>query len=283
MKLALLPNLTRDNALEVALEVCSELDSVGASYMVDSADKSLFAGTRAEFAPLGVMLQECGALIPIGGDGTILHTAKYAAKNGKPVLGINAGRLAFMAGLESHELHLLGNLFNGNYTVDKRMMLSAGLYKRGELLESDYCINDAVISRGVNMKLVELGVLCDGKPVNDYSGDGIIFATPTGSTAYSLSAGGPVVDPLIESILLTPICTHSLFSRSLIFQANARFEVTLRAGSEFLLSRDGEHVVPIPEDCSVIIEKADISAEFIRIKSDSFMDVLNSKLTQRRA
>lgn len=283
MKLALLPNLTRDNALEVALEVCSELDSIGASYMVDSADKSLFAETRAEFAPLDVMLQECGALIPIGGDGTILHMAKYAAKNGKPVLGINAGRLAFMAGLESHELHLLGNLFNGNYTVDKRMMLSACLYKRGELFESDYCVNDAVISRGVNMKLVELGVLCDGKFVNDYSGDGIIFATPTGSTAYSLSAGGPVVDPLIESILLTPICTHSLFSRSLIFQANARFEVTHRAGSEFLLSRDGEQVVPIPEDCSVIIEKADISAEFIRIKSDSFMDVLNSKLAQRRA
>ncbi len=280
MKLALLPNLTRENALEISLEVCRELDNLNTPYIFSLDDEEIFKATRAEFLPFEKMLECCDALITIGGDGTIIHAAKKAAEFGKPVLGINAGRLAFMAGLERSELKLLNCLVSGSYTVDKRMLLRAQIMRGEELLASNCCVNDTVISKSGKMKIVELSVDCNGKHINNYTGDGIIIATPTGSTAYSLSAGGPVVDPLLDSILLTPVCTHSLFIRSLILKADSTFTVRAVPGSEFSVSCDGEEPVAVPDDCSVVVGKAEISAEFIRIKPDTFIDVLNRKLAQ---
>ncbi|MEI6580509.1 MAG: NAD(+)/NADH kinase [Eubacteriales bacterium] len=283
MRFALLPNLTRDNALEVTLEVCEKLDALHASYMFALADKVNFPDTKAEFLLFEEMLERCDILITIGGDGTIIHAAKSAIKCNKPLLGINAGRLAFMAGLERHELQLLGNLINGNYCIDKRMLLHTQMILGNDVLSTRYCVNDAVISRAGKMKVVDLSVDCNGKHLNNYVGDGIILATPTGSTAYSLSAGGPVVDPVLESILLTPICAHSLFARSFILKADSKFSVSAMPGSEISLSCDGEEPIAIPTGCKVSISKAELSADFIRIKSDTFIDVLNSKLVQWQA
>ncbi len=280
MRFALLPNLTRENALKVTLEVCKKLDDLNASYMFSLSDKEQFLQTKAEFYNFNEMIKCCNVIITIGGDGTIIHAAKSAVQLGKPVLGINAGRLAFMAGIERHELYLLENLINGDYSIDKRMLLHTRLMKGGEVLASKYCVNDTVISKTGKMKIVELAVDCNGKYLNKYIGDGLIIATPTGSTAYSLSAGGPIVDPVLESILLTPICAHSLFARSFILKADSVFSVTVMPGSEASFSCDGEEPILIPDDCFVSISTADISAEFIRIKSDTFIDVLNIKLAQ---
>lgn len=280
MILALQPNLTRKNSYEVTLEVCEQLDSLHARYMLDISVKEQFQQTNAEFLPYDEMLGLCDVLITIGGDGTIIHAAKSAVEWNKPILGINAGRLAFMAGLERHEIHLLGKLLSGEYSVDKRMMLKTRLVKGDQTLVCDFCINDTVVSRAGRTKPVELSVECHGSHIAKYVADGLIIATPTGSTAYSLSAGGPIVDPILESILLTPICAHSLFARSFILNTDSELSVKVAPRSEASFSCDGEDPIDIPDDCCLNIGKAEHFAQFIRIKSDTFTDILNSKLVQ---
>lgn len=129
-----------------------------------------------------------------------------------------------------------------------------------------------------------MDILCDGRVINSYRADGVIVSTPTGSTAYSWSAGGPVIDPNLECIMLTPICTHSPLNRSLVFKENSVIEIRPSDiyEQQFSISADGEDTVNITNDCQIEISKSEYVAEFIRIKSDEFFDILNSKLTQRR-
>ena len=279
MKIALLPNLTRKSALQVSLDVCSELEKHGMKYFIKRDYIEYFKNTEAEFLPLEEMTESCDVVIAVGGDGTIIHAAKF----GKPTLGINAGRIAFMAGLEPTELEMLSALKSGEYEIDRRMMLRAEIVSPdGEILSTHYCVNDAVVARGLQIKMDDFIVEHNGKFLNKYTADGIIFSTPTGSTAYNLSAGGPVVDPQIESVLLTPICTHSLFSRSLIFKPDSEFVLRGDGDAEIGLSCDGEDAIPIGKGCSVRIKRAEMCGEFIRIKNETFLEILNSKLEQRR-
>lgn len=279
MKIALLPNLTRNSAFDVTISVCKELDKLNTEYFLSNELFPEFSDTHAKFDSMENIVYECDAIIAIGGDGTIIHAAKF----GKPILGINAGRIAFMAGLEPGELNMLTNLVDGNYELDRRMMLKAELCNSDdEVISTHHCINDAVIARGSQIVMPDLIVEHNGLPLGTYTADGIIISTPTGSTAYNLSAGGPVVDPQIESILLTPICTHSLFSRSLIFKSDSQFKIYSNSPSEIAISCDGESTIPIKKDCCVRISKADTQGEFIRIKNENFLEILNSKLAQRR-
>ena len=279
MKIALLPNLTRKSALQVSLDVCSELEKHGMKYFIKRDYIEYFKNTEAEFLPLEEMTESCDVVIAVGGDGTIIHAAKF----GKPTLGINAGRIAFMAGLEPTELEMLSALKSGEYEIDRRIMLRAEIVSPdGEILSTHYCVNDAVVARGLQIKMDDFIVEHNGKFLNKYTADGIIFSTPTGSTAYNLSAGGPVVDPQIESVLLTPICTHSLFSRSLIFKPDSEFVLRGDGDAEIGLSCDGEDAIPIGKGCSVRIKRAEMCGEFIRIKNETFLEILNSKLEQRR-
>lgn len=278
MKIALLPNLTRKNAPAVFREVCEKLDALGAEYYVRDDCEGLPA-TGAKKLPIDEMIALCDMVIAIGGDGTIIHAAKYA----KPTLGINAGRIAFMAGLEPQELDMLSALLSGEYEIDRRMMLKAEIRDASDrTVETRYCVNDAVVARGEKIKMEDIAVEYNGRLMKIYTADGIIISTPTGSTAYNLSAGGPVVDPQIESILLTPICTHSLFSRALIFKPDSVFRLCCPDDGEIGLSCDGEATLKIPGGCSAVITKADVCGEFIRIKNDTFLEILNSKLEQRR-
>ena len=199
-------NLTRKHAKEVTLNVCRALSGLGASVLMEHALAADFSEEAVEFCEKEDALQRCDLLIAIGGDGTFIHAAHDAARFDREILGINAGSLGFLAGLEKTELHLLKALTEGAYQIDRRMMLCVEHYENGVLAEKHYCLNDAVFGRGTSMRLCDISVFCNGRPVGEYFADGLIFATPTGSTAYSLSAGGPVLDPMIESVILTPIC-----------------------------------------------------------------------------
>lgn len=277
MKVAILPNLTRKNASAVTEQLFKKLKELELECVADESLKNDFPEKGIEFLPDGEAIKQSDIIICVGGDGTMIHCAKY----GKPVLGINAGRLAFMAGIEPSELELLSSLKDGSYTVDRRMMLDVEIKDSfGTTICRQNCINDVVAARGEQIKMIEISVSCNGKQANDYFTDGIIVATPTGSTAYNLSAGGPVMDPQIESMLLTPICTHSLFSRTLIFKPDAL--LTLKCNSDNInVSCDGD-TVTLQKGCSINITKSSAYAEFIRIKTDSFLDILNNKLAQRR-
>jgi NAD+ kinase len=236
-------------------------------------------GAPATILPKEECLERCGALIAIGGDGTILTAARMALPYQKPVLGINAGRLGFLAGLERHELSLLPQLADGAYELDRRMLLEVQIWQEDQLLRKDLCLNDAVISRHFVSHLVEVPVECGGRIVT-YHGDGVIFSTPTGSTAYSFSAGGPVVEPSMDIVLLTPICNHLLFSRSIVFSSNTRFSVNIMHDG-LALTCDVESPFALLPGQRVTVHRAAVDAVFIRLKAENFLDVLNEKMRIR--
>lgn len=279
MIFAIIPNETKKNALNVAQTVIDHLLLFGAQAMVFGDFKAELHGEGLLFAQSDDELRVCNAIICIGGDGTIIHAAKKGLSYGKPVLGINAGRLGFMAGLENNECHLLKNLIDGNYNIEKRMMLQVDIMQGEKVVFSDYSLIDAVVSRGSLSRVCSIDAFCNGTLVSTYLTDGIIVSTQTGSTAYSLSAGGPIVDPRIECLLMTPICPHSLSARTVIFRPDAEITImeTQDNDTELYLTVDGEEAVRINSGEKVIVRKSSCYADFIRIKSEDFYDVLNRK------
>ncbi len=282
-RLVLIPNLQKDRAFESTKIIAEKLQRFGASVHMYEAHREDFAGCAIQFEPdFDGMIERCDAVITVGGDGTIIHAAKHAARYGKPLLGVNCGRMGFMAGLEMDEIDRLSGLMQGKYEIERRMMLSVTVCKRGIRQQYD-ALNDAVVSKGDLSRMVDLSVSHNGSHLCDYRSDGIILSTPTGSTAYSLSAGGPVVDPMAKALLLTPICPHSLFSRSILFGADSVITVQLseRQTMEVYLTVDGEKSIPVASGDWVSVEKSRREAELIRIKPQRFYDVLTTKFLGR--
>ncbi len=218
-------------------------------------------------------------VICFGGDGTILHMAKAATRQGVPILGVNMGTLGFMAELESSELTMLQKLADGQFHLDERMMLDVTVHRGRDIVFHDICLNDAVITKGAVARVVHLNVECDGIRAMECNGDGIIVATPTGSTAYNLSAGGPVVEPEATSILVTPICAHDMVSRSIVASDKRVITVTLMPNTRrsAYLSVDGGKALRVNAGDLVTIKKSQLVTRLVRIKDRSFYDVVNQK------
>lgn len=279
MKITVIPNGNKFEAGALAQEVANRLSAEG-------TEVSLFKTS----APLPDAVSLCKALantdiaVAVGGDGTMVHVAKAAAAADCPVLGINAGRLGFLAGVEPDELEaLLPRLVSGDYAVDERMLLKVTIStENGE--EVRYAMNEVVISRGGLSRLVDVMVAADGDEVLSCRGDGVIIATPTGSTAYSLSAGGPVVDPSVDCLLLTPVCPHSLDSRPRIWPGWVKLTAKASAadGDPVYVTVDGEENLPLAPGQTVKIRRASMTARLLRLQEDSFYQRLSRKLTDRR-
>ena len=276
-------NITRKNAYEVALNVYNKLTSLGVDIVVTDDVKGIFEWSTVTYMPFDAAVASCDVLVAVGGDGTIIHSAHTAAIYNKPILGINAGRLGFLAGLEKEELDMLECLIEGRYLTDDRMMLSVKRYEDGVFVKEYICLNDLVVAGGASMHMCEIETRCKEKKISRYMGDGLIVATPTGSTAYSLSAGGPVVDTAIEGLIITPICPHSILSRSMIFKADSEIEITVKNTeiSKPIFSCDGEDGIAITDKTKLVVTKSDKTTKIIRIKSDSFSDILTRKLIER--
>ncbi len=284
MNVFILPNMTRESALPVTKNAITVLLRLGCAVTLDTAMYETFKEFGSVvYLPSDEAAKKSDIIISVGGDGSLIYAAKYAANNGKPLLGINAGNLAFMAGLEGNETELLSRLISGAYTVDKRMLLSVSILDANKReVYFSYCLNDAVVLRGSNMHLLRLSLFKDGEKLNDYNADGLIVATPTGSTAYSLSAGGPIIEPSVESIVVTPVCSHTLMSRAIVLRADTEIKITVPfMGAGALLSCDSCEAVRLPEDGAVVIKKADITCDLIRIKQTSFINILKDKFTDR--
>ena len=282
MKIALLPNLTRSKAKKITLEICDWLDKYGADYACLSENKDDFKETELNsFKEFEELISWCDLVITIGGDGSMLMAAKRTVDYQKPILCINAGHLAFMAGLEADELYLLKKLIDGEYTHDRRMLIDVSHYRDGKILSRHHCINDVVVSRGNRMTIANLNVDFDGRHINTYRADGLIVATPTGSSAYSLSAGGPILNPSIEAIVVTPICAQSFFARPIVFSSDNRIDVYQSPDEverELIMSCDGEEPEKVRKGDVISISKSEKYVDFIRIKNESFLEILNNKL-----
>ena len=283
MKVFIMPNLSRKNAVPCAIDAIYRLHSAGVDILLDIKTQETFAQFDfAHFMEFHQVLSECDIVIAIGGDGTILHTAKYAMRYHKPVFGINAGRLGFLAGLEVDEMDQLSELAAGNYTIDKRMMLKVTRISNSGR-DTLYALNDAVISKGNLVKIVDLDIYCGKQKIISHRADGIVFATLTGSTAYSLSAGGPVVDPSIDCISMTPICSHSLLGRSIIFSDDKILNVHTHIDSEHetYLSVDGESGICLERGDEIQVEKSDIFIRFVKLTDKPFYEILNEKILEK--
>lgn len=283
MKFSIFPNFNNDGVLQTCEEICKELDKLGVDYSVAKCNESDETGTLPLFFDTNELIENCDIVIVVGGDGTTLNVAKAASLHNKLTLGINAGRLGFMSGLERDELSLLNRLVSGEYEVEKRMMINARLMSENGT-QNFICLNDAVITRGDLARLIDVTVKSDGRVITKNRADGMIIATPTGSTAYSMAAGGPVVSPDNSCFVVTPICPHSLVNRSIVFSSDKELEITVEndKNNTSYLSIDGEKSVTVTKNSKIIISKSEYVAKLIKIKPDSFYEILNKKLLERR-
>lgn len=284
MVISVFPNLNNNGVSELAFDVIKILTDGGADVYVQNEYKPIFKSTKAKFENFDKAMSLCDCAIAIGGDGTTLNIAKKAAFLNKSALGINAGRLGFMSGIERDELNLLTKLINKEYIIDERAMLKATIEKDGEVLSSHHCLNDIVVSRGNFARLIDVTITCDGRSVSNMRSDGVIISTPTGSTAYSMAAGGPVVSPEADCIIETPICPHSLMDRSIIFSADKELIVTANndQNNSPIMTVDGQEAVNLTPGCQIHIKKSDITTKLIKLKPENFYEVLNKKIIERR-
>ncbi len=281
MDFYVIPNMTRENAPAVTKELINVLFESGCKAYLDESLKNSFGKENGvNFATDESIISVVDMVISVGGDGSFINAAKIATRYNKPIICVNAGKLAYLACLERDELYLLRKVIKGEYKTEKRMMLQVSIVdKKGEILYHSNCINDAVVSRSGSIRIMNISVMCDDTPLIEYMADGAIVSTPTGSTAYSLSAGGPIVDPCVESILLTPVCAHSVLSRSIVLGGSSVLQLVHDNSGEAILSCDGQSAQVIPEGARVIVKRSEDSASFIKIKQDTFIDILNKKIS----
>lgn len=281
MKLLITPNNDKQGILDNTIQLCKKLHEGGGTILMTSDDREIYKDYCDEWDDdCNVLMRRCDAVIAIGGDGTILRSASHAAVFDKPVLGLNLGRLGFMAGLEFSELDLITRLFTGEYEIQERMMLDIKVNRKGKCEYRNIALNDAVITRGTTSHIVDLQVRHNNDACLAYRADGLIFSTPTGSTAYSFSAGGPVVDPSVKSIILTPVCPHSMLDRSIIFSSDSYLEIEpkITRENEVLLILDGDSMCKIESGSVIEIKRSGLDAKFVIIKQNSFSRTFTGKM-----
>ena len=231
----------------------------------------------------GESIQSADVILVVGGDGTIMHAAKQAAVYNKPVLGINAGRLGFLAGLEPEEAHLLEKLAAGEYAIENRMLLEMAYQKDGQTV-TDYALNEVAVTRNGPARMMDI-TLTDTAYGGSFSyrADGLIVATPTGSTAYSLSAGGPVLDPAIQGLIVTPLCPFTLGARSLVFSPAHTLAVQAECNENgrIYASLDGEEPIDVTGQTLSISSAKTKCVKLIRMKKDSFFHTYKNKIMDR--
>lgn len=280
MVVGVLPNLDKRGAAEVVekLGVILKKENI-TSYISDS-----ICGTDFIPASEDEIYSLSDVIITIGGDGTIIRYAKRAALDNKPVLGINAGRMGYLANIEQNELDLISKLKTRDYFVERRMMLSVSVIENGKLINEYTALNDAVITSGFISRIIDISVGVLGDYIN-YRADGLIISTPTGSTAYCMSAGGPIIDPLTQNICITPICSHSLSAKPILMGANnvLRVKAYSKKKTDIYLTIDGRKVAAIKPYTEIQIKKSPSVAQLIRLNDRSFYKTLSYKFKDSRS
>lgn len=222
------------------------------------------------------------AVIVYGGDGTVMRISHQTSEKGIALLGVNLGRVGYLADIEPEEYELLSGLVKGNYEIEERMMISVTLVRDGKKIIDDICaLNDVVLSKGALSVMSEIELNCNGDYVGKYFADGLIIATPTGSTAYSLAAGGPVVDTQMDCICITPICPQSFYAKPIIFSGNSvlEFKKGERGHGKLFLTVDGGQNIEIKNKDVLYVKKSKVVTKIIHIKKNNFCNILRSKMS----
>ena len=282
----LTPNPYRDKNFQTVREAIRILKNVGIHPKIClpfEVDRSFELPKDIRFSRLDRELPNAEMVICFGGDGTILHMAKAAARRNIPILGVNIGTMGFMAELESSEMEKMARIADDDFTMDTRMMLDVTVQRDRDIIYHDICLNDVAITKGSVGRIVHLNIKCDGVTAMECGGDGMVIATPTGSTAYSLSAGGPIVEPDARNIILTPICAHSMINRSIVVSDKRTVTVQMiqNARRNAYISVDGGKAIRMNMGDTAIIKASRLETRLVRLNDRSFYEVLNTKFNNK--
>ena len=296
MRIFICPCVEKEKSMAAMPSVTAVLAKYGIEPVMSDALRSVYDDERVtyrEASPHNSNLLKdmlsCDMIMTVGGDGMMLKLSKAATIYGIPLIGINTGRLGFMTTIDADELDKLSALAHGTYSISRRMLLDmtdivVDEKTDGEKTETvfyhQYALNDVVLFKDVNSKLPEFTVKVNGEVVTKIRADGLIFSTPTGSTAYALSAGGPIIEPTVECIQMTPLCPHSLMNRPMIFGGNDRITAsyTPYEGSRVNISTDGGESCELPHDREITIFKCDRHLNIVQIGGRSFYRTVSEKL-----
>ena len=285
MKVILSPNPYRDHGLKAAQTAKQILEGCGVEVVVclpfdlDEHSKTSIPAD-IELKKIQEELETADILACFGGDGTILHAARDASPRNIPILGINMGSVGFMAELEQNELSLLTRLPEKKYQIERRMMLDVSVRREGKRVFSEIALNDAVIVKGAVARMLDLEVTGDRVAISTFSGDGVVIATPTGSTAYCMAAGGPIVEPTSENTIMAPICAHSLHAKPFVLDSRRTVGVRIAPGSRktAYLSVDGGRAFKIQPGDWVECRKSSQQTQLIRLTGRTFYEQIHKKL-----
>jgi len=283
-KIGLISNNKASKAIKIAKEVYDYLAGKNVKVLLLEGD-SMPAGFRLPAVPVDDFSSEADVIVSIGGDGTFLRAARYSFIKQIPVMGINVGNLGFMAEVEiKNRFTALDNLLSGSYSMEERMLLELIIIRGGKKAGVEtgpfIALNEFTVSRNLMGKIIDIELFVNDYKVTNYRADGIIIATPTGSTAYSLSAGGPVVEPMNESIIITPLCAHSLNNRSIIISPKNKLEVRLRTKNKndsFSIDGVKTSITPLNND-KFRISKSNLKLKLITFNNNIFFRVFREKL-----
>lgn len=280
--IAIIPNKDKDKGLFVTKRLIEEVAKNDVRIFVP---EKIDAACDVKVTEYDRIFDDADFAIVVGGDGTILNTSHTACKKGIPILGVNLGRVGFMAEIEPDELEMTKALFDESFYIEERMMLDIDVKRDGKEVYSSHALNDAVISNGSVSKMVNLDVYCNEAYFTGFGADGVIVSTPTGSTAYSLSAGGAVVDPTMKCILVTPVCPHSFYnSRQVIFSENSKItikDIETRHEAAYL-TIDGRDNFKLEYGDMINVKQSEYTTTLVRFKNRQFYDLLYKKMDERR-
>jgi len=274
-------NIEKKQAVELLAELVQWLKSRACHVLLDQ-EAAWILGNNTPGHNLQELNRQADCLLVLGGDGTLLNCARMCAPFGTPLFGVNLGRLGFLTETELPDLFTsLEKLLNNRYRVEERMMLQARVVRNEKIIEKTIALNDVVITKSGFARIIMLETLVDDLFFTTYPADGLIVSSPTGSTAYSLSAGGPLAVPTLEIMIVTPICPHALWARPLIISPESEVKVKLLSEQrETVLTVDGQHGLKLQRGDSVIISRAPYRAKFLKLSDRNFFSILRQKLKQ---
>ncbi len=278
MRFGLIANLKRKGALQAIQDFINWADTTGTELIL-CEELSEISNKKLVFSPRNDIPGKVDIIVSMGGDGTLLATARLVASSGIPVLGINLGSLGFLTQLTPKQLiPALDKIVDGNYQLESRMLLKTEVVGNPSL-ESPYALNDVVVDNGPVSRIIKINLAVNGEDVVTYLADGLVISTPTGSTAYSLAVGGPIMHPKMEAMIAAPISSFSLSTRPMIFSSNDTLEITIHSEhGEAGLTLDGQVMVPLKTTDKVKIVKADFGVNLIVFPENSYYQLLKNKL-----
>lgn len=282
MKIGIVPNIEKDSNFELTNDIAKWLSERDIEVFLDDNISKILG--RPEFGmDEAEIYSKSDVIIVLGGDGTLLKVARQSAPYNVPLFGINLGFLGFLTEVETSDMYpALETLISGDYEIEKRLMLLATVEEDGVELERSVALNDVGVTKGPFSRIISLGIYINDDFVDLYSADGVIISSPTGSTAYSLSAGGPIVSPDLEVLIITPICPHVLHSRPIVVSNKdiVKIEVCLN-NTEVMLTLDGQQGYKVKSGDIVTVRQSQYFTNLIKLKDRSFFQVLRQKMSER--